>query len=98
MKTWICGLCGLAVLAVAIGSATGAEITFKKTTIDPIFRAEGVAVADFSGDGRKDIATNHYKKIFRKKPANIPKNKRWWIMINYFGLTPAEEVHSLVCH
>ena len=56
MKTWICGLCGLAVLVVAIGSVTGAEITFKKTTVDPIFRAEGVAVADFNGDGRKDIA------------------------------------------
>ncbi len=39
-------------------------------------------------DGRKDIASNHYKKVFQKKTA--PKNKRWWIMCNYFGLTPSE--------
>ena len=56
MKTWIGGLSVLGVLAVAVGAATAAEITFKKTTLDPIFRAEGVAVADFNGDGKKDIA------------------------------------------
>jgi hypothetical protein len=33
-----------------------AEITFKKVVIDPVFRSEGVAVADFNGDGKKDIA------------------------------------------
>jgi hypothetical protein len=33
-----------------------AEISFRRVQIDPTFRAEGVAVADFNGDGRKDIA------------------------------------------
>ena len=33
-----------------------AKISFQRVQIDPVFRAEGVAVADFNGDGRKDIA------------------------------------------
>jgi hypothetical protein len=41
-------------------------------------------------DGRKDIASNYYKEVFRKKANGIPKNKKWWILCNYFGLTPAE--------
>jgi hypothetical protein len=41
-------------------------------------------------DGRKDIADNHYKKLFHDKANGIPKNKRWWIMCNYLGLTPSE--------
>jgi hypothetical protein len=41
-------------------------------------------------DGRKDIATNHYKKVFRNNAKKIPKNKKWWVMCNYFGLTPSE--------
>ncbi len=32
------------------------EITFKKTVLDTKFRSEGVAVADFNGDGKKDLA------------------------------------------
>ena len=39
-------------------------------------------------DGREDVAAKHYLKVFRKKKA--PKNKRWWLMCNYFGLTPSE--------
>jgi hypothetical protein len=34
-----------------------AKIKFKKTHIDKIFRAEGVAVGDFDRDGKADIAT-----------------------------------------
>jgi len=34
----------------------GTTISFKKVQIDPVFRAEGVAVADFNGDSRNDIA------------------------------------------
>jgi DNA-directed RNA polymerase specialized sigma24 family protein len=41
-------------------------------------------------DERKDIASIHYKKIFRKKAKAIPKNKKWWVMVNYFGMTPSE--------
>ncbi len=32
------------------------KITFKKVSIDDKFRSEGVAIADFNGDGRADIA------------------------------------------
>jgi hypothetical protein len=33
------------------------KIKFKKTHIDKVFRAEGVAVGDFNNDGKADIAT-----------------------------------------
>ena len=50
----------LAMLSVLLGqSALAADqgrITFKKVVVDPVFHSEGVAVADFDGDGRKDIA------------------------------------------
>ena len=36
-------------------AAPAAEIEFVKTHIDKAFRAEGVAVADVDGDGKKDI-------------------------------------------
>ncbi|MGC3969219.1 MAG: VCBS repeat-containing protein [Pirellulales bacterium] len=46
-----------AVLTLAFAtSASADEITFKKTHIDPKFRAEGVAVGDFNHDGKLDIA------------------------------------------
>lgn len=45
-------------LASALAPAAFAEeISFKKTHIDPKFRAEGVAVGDFNHDGKLDIAT-----------------------------------------
>ncbi len=45
-----------AMLAPVALMAPAAEITFKKTVLDTRFRSEGVAVADFNGDGKKDIA------------------------------------------
>ncbi len=48
-----------AVAGVLFGSSlalNAAEITFKRTQIDPTFRSEGVAVGDFNGDGRLDIS------------------------------------------
>jgi hypothetical protein len=36
--------------------ASAAKISFKKVRIDAKFRSEGVAVADFNGDGKLDIA------------------------------------------
>jgi hypothetical protein len=41
-------------------------------------------------DGRKTVAGNHYKKMFQNNAKKIPKNKKYWIMCNYFGLTPSE--------
>ena len=35
------------------------KIQFKKLTLDTAFRSEGVAVADFNGDGKLDIATGN---------------------------------------
>ena len=49
-----------------------------------------VKLKDVDRDGRKTVAENHYKKVFRNKANNIPKNKKWWIMCNYFGMTPSE--------
>ncbi len=52
----------LGVLALLLASSASSlahgqtRISFKKTQIDPVFRSEGVAVADFNGDGKKDIA------------------------------------------
>lgn len=57
MRSWISA--GLAVLCVAASHplfAAEAKVTFKRTQLDAAFRSEGVAVADFNGDGRKDIA------------------------------------------
>src|SRR6266542_107305 len=35
--------------------ASNTKITWKKTVVDKLFRAEGVAVADVNKDGKKDI-------------------------------------------
>ena len=34
-----------------------ATISFKRTQLDSKFRSEGVAVGDFNGDGKLDVAT-----------------------------------------
>jgi len=41
-------------------------------------------------DGRKDIADKHYKKVYREKSDHLPKNQKWYLMANVFGLTPKE--------
>ncbi|HEX3871307.1 MAG TPA: VCBS repeat-containing protein [Pirellulales bacterium] len=45
----------LAVVVVPSMVSAG-TITFKKTTVDPKFRSEGVTVGDFNHDGKPDIA------------------------------------------
>src|SRR5438445_11708966 len=46
----------LVVTALPAGQETDAlPITWKKTTVDKIFRSEGVAVADVNRDGKMDI-------------------------------------------
>jgi hypothetical protein len=48
--------CFVAIALSLTTSVTAEEITFKKSHIDPKFRAEGVAVGDFNHDGKLDIA------------------------------------------
>jgi len=43
-------------IAVLAAEEDKPGISFKRTTVDPVFRSEGVAVADYSGDGKPDIA------------------------------------------
>src|SRR5262245_25902809 len=45
----------LAASLLALRAAAGAEVQFEKTQITKAFLAEGVAVADVDGDGKKDI-------------------------------------------
>ena len=45
----------VAMTTVAAESSAG-KISFKKVQLDAKFRSEGVAVADFNGDGKLDIA------------------------------------------
>lgn len=44
--------------------AVGAEIEFKKTILDPLFRSEGVAVADINRDGKLDMVVSNRKGVF----------------------------------
>lgn len=49
-------LVGLLLLGCAVAAAEeGKKVRFKKTQLDPIFRSEGVCVADFNKDGKLDI-------------------------------------------
>ena len=57
MRTWPC-VFGLVLLAGIAGGAEPAS-RFQKVTLDPLFRSEGVAVADFNHDGRLDVATGN---------------------------------------
>jgi hypothetical protein len=60
MKSFLSGTCALAVLAFAAAACIAAEkagrVVFEKRQLDPVFRSEGVAVGDFNGDGKLDIA------------------------------------------
>jgi hypothetical protein len=46
----------LPLFAGALAVAESPKVTFKRTQLDPKFRSEGVAVADFNKDGKMDIA------------------------------------------
>ncbi|MCP4454180.1 MAG: hypothetical protein GY809_22185 [Planctomycetes bacterium] len=48
---------GSVMQTLGVGQDKEAPVTFKKRLIDGLFRSEGVAVADFNGDDRLDIAT-----------------------------------------
>ncbi|REJ71641.1 MAG: VCBS repeat-containing protein, partial [Planctomycetota bacterium] len=40
--------------------AAGGEISFTRVQLDPRFRSEGVAVADFNNDGENDVVAGDY--------------------------------------
>ena len=42
--------------SAAAQTANSANIAFKKSVLDTVFRSEGVAVGDFNHDGKQDIA------------------------------------------
>ena len=52
-------LCFIVFVGIAPTTVLSAEIIFKRQQIDSVFRSEGVAVADFNGDGRLDIAAGN---------------------------------------
>jgi len=54
---WIgCGIAGVLLAASPGLAAPPGKVSFQRVPIDAKFRAEGVAVADFTGDGKRDIA------------------------------------------
>ncbi|MHC4181196.1 MAG: FG-GAP repeat domain-containing protein, partial [Planctomycetota bacterium] len=60
MKGLVGGLCVVMVLGLApdvcpAGEGSG-RVAFQRTRLDPVFRSEGVAVGDFNGDGKLDVA------------------------------------------
>ncbi len=52
------GLVTALVLTCATVAQAEKKISFKKTTLDKVFRAEGVAVGDYNKDGKLDIAAS----------------------------------------
>src|SRR5690349_14163794 len=49
----------LALFATSLTMAQDSKVRFKRTQLDPKFRSEGVAVADFNKDGKMDIAAGY---------------------------------------
>jgi hypothetical protein len=75
----------LCLIATAAATSYGESpsISFKKHVLDPVFRSEGVAVADFNQDGRPDIVAGyvwyeapHWKmhSLLEKAPEYDPQN------------------------
>ncbi len=50
------------------------KITFKKTTLDPRFRSEGVAMGDFNNDGKLDIAAG---SVWYEAPGTHGNESAW---------------------
>ena len=81
-------------ITLAVGAASpAAEVTFTKTTIDPIFRSEGVAIGDFNKDGKKDICVGDYwyeAPDWKRHELRPPKKK----IDNRSGYTEAFGVYA----
>ena len=63
-RLWLTGALVPAALAMTLTAVpandakiSSADITWKKTIIDKVFRSEGVAIADVNKDGKMDILT-----------------------------------------
>jgi len=60
MKSFLCGMCAVTVVGLAAAACPAgqpaAKVAFQRTQLDKLFRSEGVAVGDFNGDGKLDIA------------------------------------------
>ena len=53
-------LLAVGLTAALAGSAPAADIAWEKTRLDPVFRSEGVAVADVNNDGKKDVLVGEF--------------------------------------
>lgn len=78
MRSWIAALFALAA-AWPLVAAEPAPLKWKKIVVEPVFRSEGVAVADVNRDGKRDILIGDYwfeapdwKKHEIRKPGNYP--------------------------
>ena len=68
-------LCSGTTLAADGKTPTG-KISFKKVQIDTVFRSEGVAVANYNGDGKLDIAAGSVYYTATGKCTPLPRSPR----------------------
>src|SRR6187200_227480 len=62
-------------LVLSAGYVSAAEITFKRTQLDPKFRSEGASVGDFNGDGKLDISAGSVYYAAPDWKMNLVKEK-----------------------
>lgn len=63
MKIWLCALVaagGVAGFSIQKPSVRSPGVAWRKVTLDPIFRSEGVAVADVNRDGKTDVLVGDF--------------------------------------
>ena len=79
MKSLVMGICVAIVLglasAVCPAGEGAAEVRFERTQLDEVFRSEGVAVGDFNGDEKLDVAAGsvYYAAPDWKMHSILPK-------------------------